>query len=208
MIAGSNETSEHAVIRSKAINYIKENWGLLDDLPSVFIPVVWVTVYRGLEQGSRIQSGGPQGLVKDMLLDRGRRTNQLQIATAKLKFLQTIIPQIRNQTSHEQRLADCYLFIDILRWNIYDAAEMGRFERLWKRISAKAELPIQIPSTTGDLGLNLNSVWDAKTEGAFRHDQKRPQIGAFNPRLYCRKFAIRRVYEYRTAKICLRSWLG
>ena len=139
MTLENNGIGEHTVIRNRAISYIKKNYGLLDDLPSVFIPVIWVTVYRGFEQGLRVKSSGPQGLLKDMLLDRGEQTRDLQIATAELKFLETVIPQLRNQTSHEKRLADCYLFVDVLRWNIHNAAEMGRFARLQKRIFAKAD---------------------------------------------------------------------
>jgi hypothetical protein len=52
--------------------------GVLDDLPSVFIPVVWVTVFRALETGLP----SPQTLVKDMLLGHGQLTYQLEVATA------------------------------------------------------------------------------------------------------------------------------
>jgi hypothetical protein len=128
-------SAQHATIRDKAIAYIKKHWGTLDDLPAVFIPVVWVTVFRALEIGSQVES--PQTLVKDMCLNKGQLTFEVQMATGKLQFLQKIIPQLRALEDYEQRLADCYLFIDILRWNIHDAADRGRFSRTWKRVNAK-----------------------------------------------------------------------
>ena len=68
--------NEHAVIRDKAIKYIKENWGTLDGLPSDFIPVVWVTVFRALETGSQVPNS--QVLLKDQLLNQGKLTLEPQ----------------------------------------------------------------------------------------------------------------------------------
>jgi hypothetical protein len=127
--------NEHAVIRDKAIKYIKENWGTLDGLPSDFIPVVWVTVFRALETGSQVPNS--QVLLKDQLLNQGKLTLELKTAAAKLELLHTIIPQLRAQKDYQQRLADCCLIVDILRWNIHDAAELGLLERDRRRLTAK-----------------------------------------------------------------------
>jgi hypothetical protein len=64
-------------------------------------------------------------------------SHKLKLMNATLKFLSTIIQQLREEEDYEQRMGSCWLFIDILRWNIIDAAEMGRFARLRKRLSAK-----------------------------------------------------------------------
>lgn len=129
--------TEHETIRDKAIAYIKERWGTLDDLPSVFVPVVWVTVFRALETGSGIDS--PQAIWRlgGDLLGVNKLTFELKKAAGRLQFLQRIIPQLRSEKDYKQKLANCHLFIDILRWNILDAANMGRFERTQKRIGAK-----------------------------------------------------------------------
>jgi hypothetical protein len=127
-----NNRSADAEIRQRSVNLILDNWGTLRDLPAAVVPVVWVTVYRAIEAGMRAeQSGGPAGMVKETLRG-GRLGREVQEATLKIQFLQRYLPLLRTG-------GDSQLLIDILKWNITDAADMSRLARAFARMFAKAD---------------------------------------------------------------------
>ena len=53
-------TGPTSSVHKRAIDVIRKRWGSLSDLPQPIIPVVWVTVYRGLEMGMKIEAAGGQ----------------------------------------------------------------------------------------------------------------------------------------------------
>jgi hypothetical protein len=123
-------------VRRRAINLILQKWGTLRDLPPSVIPVVWVTVYRAVETGMHVEAaGGPSALVKDMLTGIGSQYQELREATSKLTYLERIVPMLRGSA----RRGDAQLTIDLLKWNIIDAAHMSRLRRAFARMFAKVD---------------------------------------------------------------------
>jgi len=134
-----SEADDEAV-RERAIEYIQKHWGKLGDLPKPLIPVIWVTVYKGLKLAMRAEAkGGPKALVKNALVGDGRLMPSLDEATLRIGLLQKIIPVIRSHTSSAAKLADAQLVIDILKWGIEDAGNMTGIRRTLLRQFAKAD---------------------------------------------------------------------
>jgi hypothetical protein len=126
--------------RQRAINFIEKNWGKLGDLPKPVIAAVWVTVYRTLETASKVEAeGGSKGLLKNTLIGDRRLLPELKEATARIEFLQKMIPAIRSNPSNMEKLADGQLLVDILKWNILDAADMSVLKRAVLRRFAKVD---------------------------------------------------------------------
>jgi hypothetical protein len=104
------------------------------------VPVIWVTVYKGIKIGMRAEAeGGPKGLVKNTLVGDRRLLPSLEEATIRIELLRKIIPVIRSHTSSEAKLADAQLVIDILKWGIEDAGSMSGIRRALLRQFAKAD---------------------------------------------------------------------
>jgi hypothetical protein len=120
-------------VRRRAIHLIIQKWGTLRGLPPAVIPIVWVTVYRAVETGMHVEAaGGPSAVVKDMLIGGGGQYQELREATNKLKYLERIVPMLRGST----RRGDAQLTIDLLKWNIVDAANMSFLSRAFARLRA------------------------------------------------------------------------
>jgi hypothetical protein len=126
-------------VRRRAINLIIRNWGTLRDMPPAVVPVVWVTVCRAIEVGLRAeQSGGATGLLKDTLVG-GTLGSEVQQATLKIQFLQRYLAILREEAGRGAQHGNAELLIDILKWNITDAADMSRLMRMLYRMFAKAD---------------------------------------------------------------------
>jgi hypothetical protein len=130
---------------ARAIDWIHCEFGRLDDLPDPLVPVIWVTVYRGMETGLEAESkGGGTGLVKDAL-QLGDLMTRLKRSALAIEFLQKMIPTIRASRSKRDQLGDSQLLIDVLKWGILDAPDMSLWKRLLARRSAKADAMYQHP---------------------------------------------------------------
>jgi hypothetical protein len=123
----------------RAIDWIASNFGPLGDLPDSVVPVVWVSIYRAMEVGLEVErSGGPSGFTAD-LLRGGNRMERARKGMLTIDFLVKMVPAIRQSESERHRLADSQLLVDILRWDILDAASMSVAERLLLRQVAKSD---------------------------------------------------------------------
>jgi hypothetical protein len=130
---------------ARAVSWIHREFGRLDDLPKPVIPVIWVTVYRGMETGLEAESkGGALGLVKDALRS-GDLLLRVQESTLAIEFLQKMIPMIRASRSKRDQLGDSQLLIDMLKWGVLDAPDMSLWQRFRARLSAKADPMYQQP---------------------------------------------------------------
>jgi hypothetical protein len=133
-------------VRQRAVNYIREHWGNLNDLPKPLIPVIWVTVYRSLETAMLVEAnGGSKALLKDTLVGERQLAPRFEEATLCIKFLQEMILIIRKHKSARDKLVDSYLLIDILKWKIFDASSMSGIERTIRRQFAKAGIEYNRP---------------------------------------------------------------
>ena len=141
----TNSVTQEA-IRRRAIDFIQKKWGSLGDLPKPLIPVVWVTVYLSLKTAMTVEAeGGSRALLKNTLIGDRRLMPDLQTATARIEFLQKMIPIIRSNPTQMSKLADAQLVIDVLRWGILDAASMSRVRRIVLRQFAKADAEYKMP---------------------------------------------------------------
>lgn len=130
---------------TRAVNWIRREFGRLDDLPQSLRPVIWVTVYRSMEVGIEAENkGGVTGLVKDRL-QLGDLMTRVQQATLTMEFLQKMVLTIRASKSKREQLGDAQLLIDMLKWRIVDAPNMSLWRRLIARLSAKADPLYQRP---------------------------------------------------------------
>ena len=126
------EVDDEAV-RERAIEYIQKHWGSLGDLPKPLVPVIWVTVYKGIKIAMRAEAeGGPKGLGRPL-------KKSLEEAIVRIRILREVIPIIRSHTSSKAKLADAQLVIDILKWGIEDAGSMTGLMRAILRQFAKAD---------------------------------------------------------------------
>jgi hypothetical protein len=145
MTQGSDAPSREA-IRSRAVEFIRRNFGSLGDLPKAVIPVIWVTAYRSMEAAMTAEAqGGPNALVKSMLLDGGRFAREFEASTLRVKLLHEMIPIIRSSASRAAQLADSQLLIDLLKWGIVDGGSMSGLRRTIARQFAKADPEYENP---------------------------------------------------------------
>ncbi len=89
--------------------------------------------------------GGPNALVKSMLLDGGRFAREFEASTLRVKLLHEMIPIIRSSASRAAQLADSQLLIDLLKWGIVDAGSMSGLRRTIARQFAKADPEYENP---------------------------------------------------------------
>ncbi len=131
------------VARQRSIEFIKRKWGSLSDLPQHVVPVVWVTTYRSIEIGMRVEAeGGPHGLLKNKLIGDRQLTPQLQKATLNIEFLEKMISLLRSTPSPRQKSIDGYVLVDFLKWAAdrdIDLANMSGLRRMMMRQFAKAD---------------------------------------------------------------------
>ena len=145
MTQGSDAPSREA-IRSRAIEFIRQNFGSLGDLPKAVIPVIWVTAYRSMEAAMTAEAqGGQNALVKSMLLDGGQFAREFEASTLRGKLLHDMIPIIRSSASRAAQLANSQLLIDLLKWGIVDAGSMSGLRRTIARQFAKADPEYENP---------------------------------------------------------------
>ena len=124
---------------TRAVSWIHKELGGLDDLPKPIVPVIWVTVYRSMEVGLKMeQTGGVTGLVKDML-QLGDLTARVQEATLRLELIQKVTINIRDSQSQRDKLAIAQLLIDMLKWDMMQAPDWPLWRRFLARLSAKAD---------------------------------------------------------------------
>ena len=110
------------VVRQRAIDYIQGHWGSVGDLPKPLIPVIWVTVYQSLRIAMTAEiEGSPKALLKDQLIGDRQLLPQLEEATARIQFLQKMIPIVRANATQAKKAADAQLAVDVLKWGILDA---------------------------------------------------------------------------------------
>ena len=93
-------------VRMRAISFTLKKWGSLRDLPSELASVVWVTALESADISMRVEAaGGSWGMVSADL--RGERmTLMLREASTKVKFLDRVLPEIRNADSKNDRLSN------------------------------------------------------------------------------------------------------
>ncbi len=130
----------------RAVDWIHREIGSMRDLPKPVIQVIWATVYRSMETGLEAEAkGGPRALAKDLLVERGDLTYRFQSSGNRLEFLRKMIPTIRRDQSERGKLGGYQLLIDLLKWDILDAADMSLWQRFRARRSAKADPMYQQP---------------------------------------------------------------
>jgi len=129
----------------RAVDWIRRELGSVNDLSKPVIQVIWVTVYRSMETGLEAESkGGKWGLVKDTLR-QGDLMYHFESSLNRLEVLRKMIPAIRQNQSEWGKLGDGQLLIDLLKWDILDAADMSLWQRFRARRSAKADPMYQQP---------------------------------------------------------------
>lgn len=123
----------------RAIALILRQYGGLQDLPPEFAKAIWVTAYRACSIGIKMESGGGAlAFTKSMLVGGGHDARELEQRTHQMEFLKQMVPIVRAAKPKDRRV-DAQLAVDILKWNIIDAADMSNIRRLIARKLAKAD---------------------------------------------------------------------
>jgi hypothetical protein len=122
----------------RATALILRCYGGLGDLSEEFAKVIWVTAYRACAIGLQLESGGAEAITKSMLVGGGHDARELEQRTRQMEFLNQIVPIVRAAKPKDRR-ADAQLAVDILKWNIIDAADMSNIRRLIARKRAEAD---------------------------------------------------------------------
>jgi hypothetical protein len=139
--------SDDSAVRRRAIDYIRKHWGALNDLPEALIPVIWVTVYRGLEIGMKVEAeGGARALTKNTLISDGKLSPALQIAAVKIDYLDKMIALIRSHKTEREKLADSRLVIYMLKWNIISSGRTSFLGRSVAWLFARKDPAYKKPS--------------------------------------------------------------
>jgi hypothetical protein len=96
-------------------------------------------VFRIIEVGIEAErKNGPQGSTKDRI-GGGHVMSRFASATLRLEFILKMVPIIRSHSSKREILGDSQLLVDILKWDIIDAADMSWWQLLRARQSASAD---------------------------------------------------------------------
>jgi hypothetical protein len=131
------EYRNEAAIR--AINWIRDKLGPVGNLPNEVVGVIWVTAFRSMEVAIEAEGqSGPHGLTKDFI-GGGDLMWRLDSATRRLDLITQMIPIIRSHGSKREVMGDSQLLVDILKWDIIDAADMSWWQRVRARQSAKSD---------------------------------------------------------------------
>jgi hypothetical protein len=84
------------------------------------------------------RQNGPHGLTKDLIAG-GDLMWRLDSAARRLDHISKMIPIIRSHSSKREIMDDSQLLVDILKWDIIDAADMSWWQRVRARQSANAD---------------------------------------------------------------------
>jgi hypothetical protein len=124
----------------RAVDWIRRELGSVHDLSQPVIQVIWVTVYRSMETGLEAEAKGQNHMVllKDTL-QGGDLMMRFGSSVNRLEFIRKMIPAIRRNQSERGKQADSQLLIDLLKWDMLDAADMSLWQRFRARRSAKAD---------------------------------------------------------------------
>jgi hypothetical protein len=150
--AHMQNTDFETLAADRATALILIRYGGLGDLPQELAQVVWITVYRACAIGLKVENGGgASAITKSMLVGGGHDARELQERTLQMKFLQQIVPIIRAANPTDRR-ADVQLAVDVLKWNIIDAADMSGIRRMIARKLARADPMYNQPIPQGLAG--------------------------------------------------------
>jgi hypothetical protein len=132
------ETKLSEAPEDRTLAWIEAQLGDVSKLSEELISVIWVTVYRAMEIGNQAQPLGSRGLVSDKLRG-GNLWQRMREAAIWLQLLKEIVPVIKSSESSRIRAADSQLLVDILKWEMFDAADMSRLRRAVARRRAKPD---------------------------------------------------------------------
>jgi hypothetical protein len=126
----------------RAVDWIRRELGSVHDLPKPVIQVIWVSVYRSMETGLEAEAKGQNQMVllKDTL-QGGDLMMRFESSVNRLGFIRKMIPLIRQNQSK----GDAQLLIDLLKWDMLDAADMSSWQRFRARQTAKVDPMYQQP---------------------------------------------------------------
>jgi hypothetical protein len=126
----------------RAVDWIRRELGSVHDLPKPVIQVIWVSVYRSMETGLEAEAKGQNQMVllKDTL-QGGDLMMRFESSVNRLGFIRKMIPLI----GQNQSKGDAQLLIDLLKWDMLDAADMSSWQRFRARQTAKVDPMYQQP---------------------------------------------------------------